>query len=60
MPAQAIAISGTAAIAPAAFAEAHVEIEQRPLAEPFEQPAVAGFGRAVPDDAVVERGRVGA
>ena len=59
-PAQAIAISGTAAIAPDPLAEAHVEVEQRPLAEPFQQPAVAGFGRAVPDGAVVERGRVGA
>ena len=43
---------------PAALAEAHVEVEQRSLAESLEQPAVARLGRAVADDAVVERRRV--
>src|SRR4051794_25311635 len=40
---------------PTALAEAHVEIQERSLAEPLEEPAVARFGGAVADDAVVER-----
>ena len=39
------------------LAQAHPEIEQRPLAQPLEQPAVPGLGRAVADPAVGDRAR---
>ena len=58
MPAQAIATSGTAAIAPEPSPRRMLEVEQRLLAEALEQPAMAGLGRAVADEAVVERAAV--
>ena len=41
------------------LAEAHAEIEQRLLAQLFYQAAMAGLGRAMGDEAVVERVRLG-
>ena len=41
------------------LAQPHAEIEQRPLADRLEQPPMAGLGRDVRDQAMVERARVG-
>src|SRR5262249_4794045 len=39
------------------FAEAHAQIEERLLADALQKPRVSRFGRAMRDDAVVERVR---
>ncbi len=57
-PAQAMAINADGRHRTGALPDTHVEVEQRTLVEPFQQLAMAGFGRTVPDRAVVEGERV--
>src|SRR6516225_2086286 len=42
-----------------AFAEPHAKVEERPLADLLDEPAMTGLGRDMPDDAMIERMRVG-
>ena len=59
IPAQAMAINGTAAIAPLPSPRRMLRSSKRLLAETLEQQPMARFGRAVADDAVVEGRRLG-